>query len=234
MKQKLLTRHRAEKNMILADTTEAMNRYAALIEQYVNAPWMRPAEAESLADAEGKTKLKEFATNGSSSSTPTKRSANLRCSIRTCGPTLSRTEGRAGHGRRSGHPLGHRSQFVKRAKDSPDAALAAVMRREAGQDLLAIHRAEKNMILETDQTEMEKQVKQIEDQQGAIDRSPGRWKSAPTPNEQAKLAQFRTAWTKFLDVHRRSVRPRSRTATRKPPNSRSGRAARKADACEAI
>jgi methyl-accepting chemotaxis protein len=57
------------------------------------------------------------------------------------------------------------------------------------------------MIIETDKVAMDAQAKQIEELKSQITARLAELDKAANADEQAKLALFRSAWTKFLDIH---------------------------------
>ena len=200
--QQFLKICRAEKNMILDDTVEGKKQQAANIDTYMAALEESRQKLDALATGEGKAKLKEFADQWQHFTENHKKVSELsmlNSNVRA--QALSKTEGRATLEAAEAILSDLESQFAKRAKETPELMQAALSASHAGQNLLAIHRAEKNMIIETDKVAMDAQAKQIEELKSQITARLAELDKAANADEQAKLALFRSAWTKFLDIH---------------------------------
>jgi len=202
IKTQLLMISRAEKNIILDDTVDGMNRHAANIDRY----GVKLAESRQklgvLADEKGREFLKQFDEQLKPFLETNKKVvelALLNSNVRAA--NLSSTEGRESIDVAFTALSALESDLAKRAKDSPEAAQAIVATARIGQNMLFIHRQEKVMIIETDTAEMEKQVKVIDQQSAELSERLTAVEKATTSDERVKLTQFRAAWTQFLQVH---------------------------------
>jgi methyl-accepting chemotaxis protein len=202
MRQQLLMIGRAEKNLILENTVEGMNRHAANIDLYGGALAETRQKLEALSDEVGKAKLKEFGDQWVQyleTNKKVREFALLNSNVRAA--NLSSTEGRQAMDAATAILTDIEAQFAKRAKESPEAAQAVVTAAHIGQNMLFVHRQEKVMILETERAEMEKQIKVLEEQKAQLTARLTAMDKAATPEEQTKLTQFRASWSHFLDIH---------------------------------
>jgi methyl-accepting chemotaxis protein len=202
MKQQLLMIARAEKNLILDDTAEGMNRNAANMDLYLVSLDQSQKKLEALSDTVGKAKIKDFDDLWKQfieTNKKVRELALLNSNVRAA--ALSKTDGRLALDAAAAVLAEIESQFAKRAKESPEAAQATVTAAHAGQNLLFIHRQEKVMIIESERVEMEKQIKVIEEQKTQLAARLTEMEKVANPEEQTKLAQFRTAWSNFLEIH---------------------------------
>ncbi len=204
MKQQLLMTSRAEKNIILEENTEAMVRHAANIEGYLSSVEESRQKLDGLSDDAGKAKLKEFQglwTQFIETNKKVSALGQINSNLRA--QALSRTESRPALEAAASVLTQLEDDFLKRAKDSPEAAEAAITAARAGQDLLFIHRAEKILIIETDSALMAAQVKQADEQKSQLHARLAELDKAASPPEQAKLALLRPALEKFFAIHTR-------------------------------
>ncbi len=204
IKQSLLAVSRAEKNLILQDAVEEMNQYIAAMDQFIRTIDEKARRLDALADSAGKAKLKEFTGQWQQFLDVNKKVrefALLNSNVRA--QALSKTDGRQAMDAASAIVSDLETRFLERARTIPEAAQAAVTAARIEQNMLFIHRQEKVMILETDQAEMEKRVKEIEGQKTELAARLAELDKVANSDEQARLAQFRAAWAQFLDIHSR-------------------------------
>ncbi len=198
----LLMIGRAEKNIILDDTVDSMNRHVANIARYGVKLAESRQKLGALSDEKGRELLKQFDEQLKPVLETNKKVvelALLNSNVRAA--NLSKTEGRQTIDAAFTALSALESDLTKRAKDSPEAAQAVVTVARIGQNMLFIHRQEKVMIIETDMVEMEKQVKVIDQQAAELIGRLAAVEKVTATDEQSKLAQFRAAWTQFLQVH---------------------------------
>ncbi len=88
------------------------------------------------------------------------------------------------------------SEAVNAARDATARSLLAA---RILQDILAIHRAEKNLILETTQEGMETYVEEITTLQDDVERRLAEFEQTASEQEQLTLTEFRTAWAEFIE-----------------------------------
>ncbi|MGA2244952.1 MAG: methyl-accepting chemotaxis protein [Verrucomicrobiota bacterium] len=232
--QQFLKVCRGEKNMILDDTVEGKNQQAANIDIYMAALEESRQKLDALATGEGKAKVKEFADQWQQFKENHKKVSELallNSNVRA--QALSKTEGRNALDAAEAILSDLEAQFAKRAKETPELMQAALSASHAGQNLLAIHRAEKNLIIETDKTAMEAQAKQIEELKTQITARLAELDKAANADEQAKLALFRSAWNKFLDIHDQVSRLAMENGNSEAMKLSTGNGRKLADASEA-
>jgi methyl-accepting chemotaxis protein len=235
LKQQLLMISRAEKNVILEESSEAMALHASNIEGYARRLNETSQQLEALSDSVGKEKLKEFQDLFRQFADNNKRVLELgqmNSNIRA--QTLSRTESRPALEVAAAVASEMESDFLSRAKDTPDAAQAAVTAARIGQNLLAVHRAEKILILETDQALMDQQLRQLDDQKAQVASRLAELDKAASSKEQAKLTQFRSAWEKFLQIHAKVRAEATLNSNVQAAQLSAGKGRQLADACEAL
>lgn len=235
LRKGLLMIGRAEKNLILADTTEEMNRHAANIEQYLRDFDASYEKLLAVADEKGKVLLGDFSKEWARYIEVSKKvrglallNSNARAHL------LSKTEGRQAMDTAIGVLTEVEAQFVQRAKESPQAAQAAVQAAHAAQNMLFIHRQEKVMILETETADMERQIRVIEEQKNQLTTRLAELDRAAGPEEQAKLAQFRAAWSHFLSIHQKVSEATLENGNTEAVKLSNGAGRQLADACEGV
>lgn len=200
--QQFLKVCRAEKNMLLDDTMEGKNQQAANIDTYMAALEESRQKLDNLASGDGKAKMKEFQDQWQQFTENDKKVRELTMLNSTVrAQALSKTEGRNAMDAAEGALSDLEAQFARRSKDAPEAAQAALSAADAGQNLLAIDRAEKNMIIETDTNLMEAQAKQIEELKSQLTTHLQELDKVANADERANLALFQSAWNKFLEIH---------------------------------
>lgn len=234
LRQNLLLISRAEKNIILDDTTEGMNRHAANIDRYIRNFEESRKKLEGMADEIGKAKMKELDDAWRpllETHSKVREFALLNSNVRA--QALSKTEGRQAIDAANVLISELETLLLKRAKTVPEAAQAAVEVARIGQHMLFIHRQEKVMILETDLAEMDKQVKAIEEQKALLAAKMAEVEKVVTPEEQAKLGQFRTAWGRFLEVHGKVAKATLENGNAEATKLSVTKGRQYADACEA-
>lgn len=202
LRQQMLLIGRAEKNLVLEDNTEGMMRHAANIDRYIRSFEESRAKLHAMADEIGKTKMKELDDAWRPYLDTHKKVrdfALLNSNVRA--QSLSKTDGRQALDAAATVLTELETLLLNRAKGVPEVMQLAVEIGHIGEHMVFIHRQEKVMILETDIAEMEKQVRVIEDQKSQLSAKLAKVEKVATPEEQAKLTQFRTAWNRFLEVH---------------------------------
>ncbi len=204
MRTQLLMIARAEQNLILTDSPEQMNHHAANIDRYATVMQESRQKLGALADERGKELLKEldepwaqFLANHQKVRQLALLNSNFRAHA------ISKTEGRQGVDAATTILQTLQASFLKRAKETPEAAEAAVTTALIGQNMLFIHRQEKVMILETERAAMEKQVKVIAEQEAELQQRFAALDKAATPDEHTMAEQCRATWARFMEIHSR-------------------------------
>jgi methyl-accepting chemotaxis protein len=235
LKQQTLMIIRGEKNMILDDTTEGMNRHAANIDRYFGEVEETTKKLEALSDEKGRVLLKELHERLNQITENHKKVralALLNSNVRA--QALSKTEGRQAADQAAQILSELERMFMKRAQTVPEAAQAAMSLAHAGQNLLFMHRQEKVMILETDMAEMEKQAKVIEEQKQMLETSIAAAEKVADADEKAKLAQFRSAFAHFCEVSARVEKATMENGNAEATKLSGGKGREYADACDVV
>jgi methyl-accepting chemotaxis protein len=238
--QDLVEISRAEKNIILAETAEEMDKYADFIATTREEMKARRDDLRKLADEAGKTKLDEFAAKWDKYLEVNKQVRDYaRLNSNAKARELSAGEGRtayeeaerimkelAGAGSQSG------TDAAQTANGANEVALLAA---RVIQDMLAFHRGEKNLILAKDQKEMDEFAQALADYKKTLEARVSQLESLLTNSAQKRLlADFKTAWAKFDQIDEQV-----RTLSRENGNVKafelaSGKGRELADECQAL
>jgi methyl-accepting chemotaxis protein len=157
--QDLLKIHRAEKNMILADTKEAMDQYYGQMQEAEKEMEARLQELDNLANEENSKRLAEFRalfaefkTTSGQVQEATRRDTNRQAFGLSAGKGREQFDAAAQLMRSLADRAEQESLAASRTAAA--ASTAASKSAEIVQDLLRAHRAEKNLILETEDAKM--------------------------------------------------------------------------------
>lgn len=235
LRQQTLMISRAEKNMILDDTNEGMNQHASNIDRYLEDLDSTAKKMEALADEKGRALIKEmydvFA-KVRETHKQVREQALLNSNVRA--QILSKTEGRQSADE-AAEILGELERMLlQRAQSAPEAVQAALNVAHAGQNLLFIHRQEKVMILENDLEQKQKQVKVIEDQKLQLESAIAQAEKTATSQEQAKIAQFRSAFSRFYEIHGRVAKTTMENGNVEAAKLSAGKGRAISDACDSV
>ncbi len=208
--QNMLEINRAEKNIILAKTTEEMDEYAAFIDATKKTMQDRRKELRNLADDAGKTKLDEFATNWEAYLAANKKVRDFaRLNSNAKAKALSANKGRTAYN--------ESEKLIKQIATLNDnevtlaaqQADAAATRVKVGaglvQDLLRIHRAEKNVILQDTKAKMQQAENFRQKSLASADAAITQLKSSVTSEGRAYLDSFTKAYDNFRTISDRVV-----------------------------
>jgi methyl-accepting chemotaxis protein len=235
MKQQLLLASRAEKNIILEESTEGMVRHAANIDRYLASLEESRQELDALSDDAGKAKLKEFQVLWSQFVETNKKVSELgQINSNLRAQAVSATESRPALEAAASILNGLENDFLNRAKDSPEAAQAAVIAARAGQDLLFIHRAEKILIIETEPALMQAQLSQVAERRSQLNVRLADLDKVASPAEQAKLALVRPALDAFFAIHARVQQDATINSNVEAANLSAGKGRQLGDASEGV
>ena len=237
--QDIIAIGRAEKNIILATTTEEMDQYAEFITKTLEDMQNRRQQLRDLADGEGKAKLDEFTTKWDQYIVVNKQVrdyARLNSNVRA--KALSTNEGRQAFDRaeaiiRTVAATNEQSN-TQGAQTTDSSTNKALTCARVVQDMLALHRAEKNLILETTQEGMDKYANTIDQLKKDTESKINELENTASAEEKAKLSDFKTAWAEFLDIDEKV-----RTASRENGNTlafqlSSGKGREIADECATL
>ncbi|HUT92432.1 MAG TPA: methyl-accepting chemotaxis protein [Thermoguttaceae bacterium] len=205
IQQDMLAAHRAEKNLILAQTTEEMDQYATAIDGSHEAVREKVTQLEELATAEGKQKIAEFRTIYEAFKTSSDKARQLsRKNTNKQAYELSSGKGREQYDKAEG--------FLKAIADRNDAENtaaaqagdAAATRALTGarmvQDLIRVQRAEKNLILEETEEKMRPCETTRKDALTQVDRFLGELDRSETGQGKTLLQAFKTDFDVFRAV----------------------------------
>lgn len=205
--QQFLKICRAEKNMILDSTIEGKNQQAANIATCMAALEESRQKLDTLATGEAKAKMKEFADQWQQFTENHKKVSDLAMlNSNARAQALSTTEERPAIEAACATLSEIEAEFLKRAKDSPEAAGAAVTAARIEQNLQSIHRMGKDMIIESDMAVMEDYAKQIEAQKGMITSRLAELDKAASAQEQTKLAEFHANLDKAFEAQTKTAK----------------------------
>lgn len=161
--QDLLAISRAEKNLILATTKEDMDKYAEFAEKTRSEMQERRRQLRELADEEGKAKLDEFGSAWDAYLEVNKQTTELtRLNSNVRAKELSTGAAREAYEKCEGLikaiAVKNDEDVSAAAKTSSDASTRVLLGARLVQDLLRIHRAEKNVIIEKEKEGMKAYV----------------------------------------------------------------------------
>jgi methyl-accepting chemotaxis protein len=233
MRQQLLLIGRAERNMILSETVEEMNRHIANMDRYARSLEEDMQKFHTLADEKGKAVLKEFNakwTMYKETNQKARSFALLNSNVRA--HILSKSEGRQAVDVASKILDELEVLLAKRSKESPEAAQGALIAARIGKNMLFLHRQEKVMIIENSVEEMQKQVRIIAEQQQQIKARVAELEKIANAEERSKLAQFDAAWSDFMGVHAKVTAAALENGNTEAVAIANGKGRELSDACE--
>jgi methyl-accepting chemotaxis protein len=219
--QDLLEMHRAEKSLVVADSPEQMDAFAAAIDEADTRLNQRLDELESIATAEGRAQVQSFR---ESYERFKEVSAQVRASSRrnTNGRAfeLSSDEARAAFDvvqqslrtiantndelvtDLAGELAQNADEATKRKLERLDAATTrALLSARLLQDAIALGRAEKNFVLAKTPDDMERLAKAIDGIIASINEKAARLEQLATQESRDELAQFRENFEAWLAVN---------------------------------
>ncbi len=212
--QDLLRIHRAEKNVILETAPERKQAYEASWQEYVQAADAGASELGAAVTEEGRAHFDAFARAFEGFKTQSGKAVALaREGDDESAQALSANEGRAAYDAAESAlqtlvDLNDRANTAA-AQAADHAAGQALLAARVIQNMLAIHRAEKSLILETTQEGMDQYAGAIETLATQMEQRLASLDDTATEKDRRQLADFQTAWAKFMDVDK-EVRDTSR------------------------
>ncbi|HEV56780.1 MAG TPA: hypothetical protein ENN87_04695, partial [Phycisphaerales bacterium] len=240
----LLAIMRAERNMILATTQAEMDQYEAAITTTQEEMQEKRRELRELADEAERAKLDKFAAQWDQYIEANQKIRELtRANSNTRAEQLSR--GKAAEVFQEAEAaiaqLGaaNRTQLedaltaanqVEEARMARKAMLAAQIR--AG--LQEMNRHEKNMILATDETEMEDYRRQIADAKKGVDAARQSLEELAGSEEKQQLQAFAQAYNEWFNLHKQVEDLTLENSNQKAYALATGQARMLADACESL
>jgi methyl-accepting chemotaxis protein len=226
MRASLLEVHRAEKNFVLSQTKEDMDKYATAMAKFEKALLEQKSKLAGLVGDVGRQQLEEFdKTFAQYKQIQTQVCAASRKNTNAQAFELSRGTGRElfdkgdqllqAMAQRNDKHVEELVGQMKVAADS-DAARAkltgladstqrAVLASHVGEDFLALQRAEKNLILERTTEGMKKYGQEIGERADQIEQRLAEIEKTATEEGRQDVAAFRTALTGWLDNNRKVI-----------------------------
>ncbi len=211
--QGVLTITRAEKNIILADTQEKMDKFAEFSDQTQKEMEDRIKNLENLVDGEGKTHLNQFEKTWTEYLAINKQVRDLaRLNSNVKAKLLSQGDGRSAYDATAA--------IIKRLVDKMDAdadqavkekdlaRLSAAAKKimygaQINKNLVEIQRGEKNLILATSQEAMDGYAKEIETVRNNLTQKVEALDGIVADEDKKTLNDFRNAYQKYLAIHQR-------------------------------
>ncbi|NLX07285.1 MAG: hypothetical protein GXY33_19270 [Phycisphaerae bacterium] len=206
--QDLLRVHRAEKNVILEQSPERMKEYDAERRRLVTSADQAAQELRQCVTDQGRPAFEAFAAEYERFKTYSDQVCALALEAKSAeATTLSCGDGRAAYDKAEEALQTLVALNVKQnaeaAKAAEEAAETALTTARVVQDMLAVHRAEKNLILETSQEGMDRYADAIEQYQTAIEEKLGSLDKITNAEGKARLGQFRGVWAEFTEISRK-------------------------------
>ncbi len=202
MVQDLLRVHRSEKNMILEETEQKMLQYKEDHDGYVKSLESAMTEYGQLVTAEGQSDYMDFQDKFGKFKTISEQVVVLAQNGKSDqAKQLSCNEGRQAADAAES-VLTRIVNFndtlnTEAAAEADDAASRALLSARIIQDMLALHRAEKNLILETDEKAMQSYAKVIKDLKTNVDSNVTELEKTASEQGKVKIAAFKQTWDKF-------------------------------------
>lgn len=219
MQIELIKIGRAEKNMILADTEDLMKTYESAIAESVKNVQERTQKIKGMVTGEATIKLQEFEQAMTDYQAANKEVAALAmANSNVKAKELSQNAGRdaCDKAEASMNALAKlnaamTAQIRENAEKSGNvdvnvlkemelAQTRAVLSGDISLDLLRLHRAEKNAILEKTEEGMKTQVDRINGNKAQIEKQIEDLEKIASDEGKAKLAEFKTQYADFLKV----------------------------------
>jgi methyl-accepting chemotaxis protein len=230
---------REEENIILAETTQEMEQYAETMTKRQEAMQNREKELRDLADSEGKSKLDELDLKWGQYMAVNKQITDLaKLNSNATARQLSAGEGRQAfdQARAALEAAGaiHEQSGTQDAQATRDEATRTLVCAQVIQDMLALHLAEKDLILETTQEGMDKYATQIDQLKKNIESKVGTLETDAGAQARAKLAEFKTAWAKFISIDGKVCTASRQNSNNLASQLSSGKGRQLADECGTI
>jgi methyl-accepting chemotaxis protein len=204
MNQELISVHRAEKNVILAETQEQMETWVSRAKKRREELTKAEDELKRLVDDLGRQKLEAFDKKFDVFVTAHEKVLQLALSNSNVkARIMSGKEGREAFVRAE-KPM---RDFIKVSKGEK-----GLMAAELLTDLYFVHRAEKNVILETTDERMDLYETEAERGLNSVDSKIKRLGIGNSGEEQRYLEDFEREWANFVKIHH-TVRKLSRENT---------------------
>jgi methyl-accepting chemotaxis protein len=208
--QDVIAVSRAEKNIILAQSAEEMNQFEAVIDERREGMDKRLLELSTLVNNEGKIMLGNFDSSFDEYLKVNQEVIRFsRLNSNNEAKALSATKGRRAYeaaeilmktlaNRNDNQEVDTNSQVVEQVSNAGSRSLLAA---RIIQDMLAIHRAEKSLILESSQDGMDIYAEAIKKIKVTINNRLTELTSTATADERGDIDAFIKAWNYFTDIN---------------------------------
>ena len=206
--QGVLAISRAEKNIILADTQEEMDKFADFSNLTQKDMEERLKNLQGLVSGEGKTSLDQFQKTWAEYLTINKEVRDLaKLNSNVEAKNLSQGDGRTS--------FDAADVIIDRIVDKADKEAAKAedlatlsnhvvkikIASRISKNLVEIQRGEKNLILATTQEAMDGYAKEIKGLQGDLEQQVGTLEAMVSGEDKQSLEEFKNAYQKFIAVH---------------------------------
>ena len=206
IKQDMLAISRAEKNIILAKSTNDMDEYSDFTSTARKGMQQRRSLLRDLADAEGRVKLDQFADTwdeylkiNDKIKTYARNKQNDKAFL------LASTKGRELTDRADRYitAIVDKNDDInsEASLQATNAANRALLAARIIQGMLGIHRDQKAMILETTQKGMDEYAKNMDELTNQLDQRLIALRKIATAESSIDIDKFSTAWDKFSDIN---------------------------------
>ncbi len=211
--QGVLAITRAEKNIILADTQEQMDKFADFSDQNQKEMEDRIKRLEALVNGEGKTHLDQFEKTWTEYLAINKQVRDLaRLNSNVKAKILSQGDGRSAFDATAaimdGMVTKLDAEAAQAAKENDVAKASAAAKKiiygtQINKNLVEIQRGEKNLILATTQEAMDGYAKEIESVQNNLEQKVQALEGIIGDEDKKTLNDFNNAYQKYLAIHQR-------------------------------
>ena len=210
--QNLLEISRAEKNLILADTQEQMEKYAGFIDQTRKEMGSRREDLRKLADEEGKAKLDNFGAAWEDFLQVHKQVKDLALlNSNVKAKQISQGDARETYEKAAADIAGLVQKNTLQGANSTDLAeLKQIsqkinLAKDIKQNLVELQRDEKNMILANTQADMDVYSKSMEKIRQDLEDRTNNLEALVTGDEKAELDKFKQHYALYLDQHAKVI-----------------------------
>ncbi len=212
--QDLLRIHRAEKNVILADTKTQMQNYSSDHDKYIKSVDEGIQDLNPLITNEGKDLFDSFTASYENFKKLSNQVVQLALTEKNSEAiTLSTNQGRTAYDNAEEaltSLVNLNNQLNTQAAEAADSAATRLLTSaKMVQDLISIHRAEKNLIMETTVDGMDQYAKNIDALSAQLEEKITELEKLATGEGKKKLDSFKIAWAKCLEINK-NVRSISR------------------------
>ncbi len=203
--QDLLAISRAEKNIILADSQEEMDEYASFIEKKSNEMETRRNKLRKLLDDQGKNNLDKFAATWDDYlDTHNKTREFARLNSNNIAKELSNGNGKKAYKKceqlMKDIAVLNDKEVTKAAEIADASAERVKVGAQLVQDMLRVHRAEKNVIIQSEKNKMQEAENFRQQTISSVDEAITQMKANITEEGKPYLGNFINAYDNFKSI----------------------------------